>query len=175
MRRHVVLAAVIYLLTAVTVHAQSITQVIHTVYAQGNTTAQQTPAVLTFTAFQCGQKPKIVRPTTTVDNPTKIIVDDPADATADCIFTAGVTADGGLFSLPFGTQVYESTTKYVNSVATGPESVRSNLFTHRGAAPPAPTGTRIVRALLSTKTVFGFRTRRASPRFLYLAGDRRGR
>lgn len=156
-------------------HAQAITQIVHNVYQQGSATPTQV-ATLNFSSFTCGLKPKIPRPVTTQTNPAKVIVDDPADATADCSFTDSLTANGGLFSLPFGATVYESTTKFVNSVAAGPESTRSNLFTHLGAAPPAPTGTRIVRSLVSGLTGHGFATRRVrGGKPLYLMGDRRNR
>lgn len=155
--------------------AQAITQVVHTVYPQGSATPAQT-ATLNFSSFTCGLKPKIARPTGTQVNPSKVIIDDPNDATSDCSFTDSLTANGGLFSLPFGAVVYESTTKFVNSVATGSESARSNLFTRPGAAPPAPTGTRIVRSLVSGLTGHGFASRRArGGKPLYLMGDRRNR
>jgi hypothetical protein len=168
------IAAAALLLCSTPVRAQAITQVIHTVYLQGTNTVQQTATLNFPTGWSCGQKPKIPRPTVAVVNPTRIILDDPADATADCIFTDSATANGGLFSLPFGTNTYESTLKNVSSGGTSPESARSNLFTHPGAAPPAPTGTRIARMFGFGRTVLGFRTRSAGGRSrkpLFLMGD----
>jgi hypothetical protein len=174
MMRRLVLLGLLLLLSAA-VQAQTVTQVIVTTYLQGTNNLAQPAQPLNMSGFQCGQKPKVAKPSGTVNNPTRVVVDDPMDPTADCIFADSVTANGPLFSLPFGAAVYEVTMKYVNSVAASPESARSNLFTRPGAAPAAPTGTRIVRLLLSGKTVFGFRTRRAPAQFLYLVGDQRNR
>lgn len=172
-----IVLAMSFACTASLVQAQAITQIVHTVYPQGGATPAQTPATLNISSFTCGLKPKIPRPLTTAVNATKIIIDDPNDVTSDCSFTDSLTANGGLFSLPFGAAVYESTTKFINSaLLAGPESARSNLFTHPGAAPPAPTGTRIVQSLVSGLTGHGFATRRArGGKPLYLVGDRRNR
>src|SRR5262245_34520510 len=175
--------AELLVLGATPVAAQQITQVIVTTYNQGtNEQPMGSPQTLNFSSFNCGQKPKLPRPTQVQVNPTRVVFDDPADTTADCIFTDSFTANGPLFSLPFGTQPYETTSKFVSIGGTSPESARSNVFTHPGAPPAAPTGTRIVRLLLRGKTVFGSvgsRVFRRSPRpvlkgAIYLVGDSRG-
>lgn len=93
----------------------------------------------------CGQSPKIPAPPIAYINTTgRIVWDDPADATKDCIATQG--AGGTLLGLPTGPG-YTATTTFTNDFnRTSPTpSAPSNPFT-RGAPPSplVPTGVRVV-------------------------------
>lgn len=118
------------------VRAQAITQYNFRVYNQGASSPIQAPTVLQVANIVCNQS--ITAGTGTVANPSTLVWNDPVNAGKQCSWTDPGT--GVLFSLPFGAQVYESTLTAQAGTLTSPESARSNLFTHPGVAPSAPTG-----------------------------------
>lgn len=141
MRFKIGLLTLFGLLFSALAHAQSpITLVTFKVYVQGATTPIQTPTVMAITNFVCNTT-KPTDPTSVQVNPTKIYFDDIVNTGKVCLYTDPGT--GVLFSVPFGTQVYEARVSATNSGGTSPDSLVSNSFSHPGAPPTAPTGLKV--------------------------------
>lgn len=145
------------------------------VYNQGAPVAIYGPKDVPIAQLVCGQ-PKPADPTSTVVNPSKFWLTDPADATKACVYMDPGTSAGVLFAMPFLGTPLEGTVTVTNTVgATSPESARSNLFTHPGVSPTAPQGFRIAGLFRFGSGVFGFRRGSVveTPHFLRLVGDTR--
>jgi len=140
----VAMTAAIVMTAAVPVRAQAVTGYTVRVYNQGAAQPVQAPTQFQAADFTCNQDaPAGTAGGTLVTNPSKILFDDPANAGKVCIWTDPGT--GVLFSLPFGTTVYEATITALNSAGESPESVRSNPFGRPGTVAPAPTGLKFTR------------------------------
>lgn len=141
MRFKIGLLTLFGLLFSAIAHAQSpITSVTLKFFIQGGTTTVQTPTVMPITSFVCNTT-KPADPVAPVVNPTKIYFDDPVNVGKICLYTD--PGSGVLFSVPFGTQVYEGRISATNAGGTGPDSSVSNSFSHPGAPPLVLTGLKV--------------------------------
>lgn len=131
----------LFALVAIPAFAQAPTSYTLKISNQG-ASAPFTTAVLPATAFVCGLTPKIVVTTTSV-NPAKVVIDDPADITKDCVYTDPGT--GPIFALPFGTQVYTATIVATYPAGVSADSNVSNPFQKPGVVGSAPSGLRLSR------------------------------
>lgn len=127
------------LLLATSAQAQSISQYELAIYLQGGV-SPVTTATIPVSAWTCGQP--VVTVTGTQVNPSRIRMQDPANAALDCVYSDPGT--GPLLALPFNpTAVYEGALRAVNAAGSSGESARSNLFTRPGTVPSVPARVRI--------------------------------
>lgn len=123
--------------------AQTLTGLQVTFFRQGQTTPAVAPFTIPMSQFQCGQ-PIVAAPAGTALNPDEYRVEDPADATKDCVKQAA--AGDPLLLLAFDPAVtYTAKANWINSAGMGPESAASNPFSRPGLVPNAPTRLRIIR------------------------------
>jgi hypothetical protein len=175
-RRVIIVVAAAIAACAAQASAQAVTAYPFRVYNQGAPAPLYGPVDVAASAFACGQTPP-PPPSGTVSNPGRLVITDPSDPTKVCIYTDPGNATGVLFAVPFVTTPLEGTLAAKNGAGTGPESARSNLFTHPGSVPSAPPGFRIARLFGFGSRVLGFRRTSVGPtdRFLRLVGDDRRR
>lgn len=134
--------AIMSLCLASAASAQAPTSYTIKIFNQG-APAPFTTANLPIAALTCGVTPKIPPIPTTAVNPLKVVLDDPADVTKDCIYADPGT--GPILSLPFGSQVYTATLVANYPAGSSADSGVSNPFSRPGVVGPVPTGLRISR------------------------------
>lgn len=103
---------------------------------QGGTAPVSTTTFLA-SAVTCGLA-KVTVPTTTIVNPVRVIWEDPADPTKDCI------ADQSTYLLARPVGTYTASLVAVNEAGASAESARSNPFA-RSLPPDSPRAVRIAR------------------------------
>lgn len=130
------------LLLATTAQAQPPTSYLFKVFNQG-ATLPVSSVTLPSSGFTCGLTPKVPTPTAPVANPKRVIIDDPLNPLADCVFTD--SGSGPLLALPFGTQIYTATIAGVYPAGNSSDTPTANSFTHPGVVGSAPTGARVVQ------------------------------
>jgi hypothetical protein len=139
MKFRIVMMVAVVLACASAAQAQTVTSYTLSIYIQGGSAPIST-VVLPASSFVGGQ-PRVTVPST-VANPTRVVIEDPANAALDAVYTDG--SGGPLLALPFNpTVVYTATIAGTNSAGTGPTTASVNSFSRPGSVPSAPRQLRI--------------------------------